>query len=130
MSYKLEWNDQGVVITFSDILSTKDLIKSNSELIGNSRIETVKYIISDFTHIKGATLDESAVEITKDFAVRANPINPNIRLAIVSDNEEIIKLIESFIHKSKSEIEGADYQHFTHINDAAEWMASLIDPAN
>lgn len=124
MSYKLEWEDKGLLIRYSDTLSTNDLIKSNSEFIGNPNIETVKYIISDLSNVKDVNINETDVEITKDFAVRSNPINPTAKVAIVSANKELINLIESFILKSTAEIQHANYKHFFHINEAKKWATS------
>lgn len=124
MSYKLVWEDKGLLIKFSEIVSSMDLIKSNSDFIGDARIETVDYIISDFTDIKGINLNESDVEVTKNFAVRTNPLNPMAKLAIVSSRKELINLVDAFILKSKSEISHANYKHFMQIKEAREWVTS------
>lgn len=122
MSYKIEWKDKGLLIRYSDTLSTKDLIRASSEFIGDPRVEAIEYIISDLSNVKDTNVNKTDVVIVKDFAVRTNPINPRVKVAVVATTNNLIRLAESFVSMSTAEIRHADYRVFLHIDEATAWV--------
>ncbi len=124
MPYKLEWEDKGLLIRFSGSLISTDIVKSNSEFIGNQKTENIQYIISDLTNIKNANINKSDFKVLKDFAVRNHPINPKVKVAIVTSQYDLINLIEEFISNTNTIIQQTKHKHFIHIDDAREWVSS------
>jgi len=124
MPYELEWEDKGLLIKYSGVVSSVDIIMSNSEMTGVQKIESVEYLIYDFDTIKDIDLKESIVDIIKKFAERNNHINPLAKVAFVSNREDVTNLIESFISTSKPKIPHANYKNFTNIEEARRWTSS------
>jgi len=124
MPYELEWEDKGLLIKYSGVVSSVDLIMSNSEMTGVQKIESVEYVIYDFGTIKDIDFNESIVDIIKKFSERNNHLNPLAKVAFVSSREDVASLIESFISTSKAKIPHASYKNFTHIEEARRWTSS------
>ena len=124
MAYQLGWEAEGIQMRFSGMLTSVDLIKANSELVGNRKIDTAKYIIVDFLSVQENCVDMKDVEITKDFSVRTNPLNPMVKVAIVSSRADLNTLIEAFIYATKNEIPHAQYGMFGNMEEASAWIHS------
>ncbi len=124
MSFKHQWEDKGVIVTYDGELTSDDIIKSNSALVGNARYEKIKYILSDFNHISEVNVSDTDVEITKLFATKAYQYNKNIKVALISSNPALQILIENYINKTLEEIPSAQQKLFSTLSEARLWLAS------
>ena len=124
MTYNLKWEKAGLVIEFGGTLTSLDLINSNSEFIGDGRIDKVKYIISDLSNVDEIDIDYTDIEISKDFAVRSNRINPAAKVAIVASQPVLTGLVEGYISAVQAEIPYARFRSFRQVQKARDWVAS------
>lgn len=123
MSYTHEWNDNGVCIKYYDTLTPRDLIMSNSQLVGKPEFERIKFIITDFCNITNIEISEKDVTISTSFAEKANPYNKNIKVALVSDKDELQPLIENYIEKTLALVPHAQQRLFSNLNEAKIWVS-------
>ena len=122
MSYKHQWEDEGVHVIYFDELKSEDIIKSNSVLVGNPKYNKIKYILSDFENITSAGVSDVDVEVSKLFAVNSSDYNKNVRVALISSNKMLQALIEQYINKTLVDIPGAQQKLFDNLSEARQWV--------
>ena len=124
MSYNLTWEKNGVYRKHYGVLDVKDLIHADSELIGNKKIEHIKYIIWDASAINLVNVDEIAVEISITFSAAVDAINSYIKVAFLAIDNLLRDLIESYIELNLNKIPHAQLKLFNNVNDARIWISS------
>ncbi len=122
MSFKHQWEDKGVLVTYSGELTSDDIIKSNSALVGNAKYKKSKYILSDFNHISAVNVSDTDVEITKIFETKDYQYNKNIKVALINSNPSLQILIENYINKTLVDIHGPQKKLFATLSDARQWL--------
>lgn len=125
MAFENIWHDHRLTTRYYGSLTSKDLIDANSAATGSHRYEQLDAILISFSAISDYAVDEKDVLIAVDFALRNNPYNPNVPVALVSDNPVLSALIEQYIHYTQLEIPHARQAHFQNEAGAETWLASF-----
>ena len=124
MSHSFTWENNGLYWKYYGVLEVEDLIYANSELIGNQKIEYIKYIIWDATNIDIVKLDEMAVQISTTFSATVDSLNSHIKVAFLAEDKLLRDLVENYIELNLKQIPHAQLKLFTHIDDARSWISS------
>ena len=124
MAFTHKWSNQGLYVKFFDNLTSKDLIYSNSKMVGKAEYEKIKYLIIDFIDVTGSEVDDEDVNISIKFAIDADHYNPDLKVALISNNNDLKLLIEKFIKYSQLEIPHAQQNLFESISEAQPWITS------
>ena len=124
MAHNLTWENDGVYWKHYDVLEIADLIHADSELIGNKKIENIKYIIWDATAVNVVKVDEIAVEISTAFSATVDSLNSHIKVAFLAVDNLLRDLIESYIELNLKQIPHAQLKLFNNIDDARTWISS------
>ena len=124
MAYTHEWKNEGVYIRYFDELTSEDLIKSNSLMIGKREFDVIKYIITDFSDVTNVEVGDKDVNISTLFAEKVNPYNKYIKVALVSDNINLQPLIQKYIENTLNIIPHAQQKSFSNMNEAKIWVTS------
>ena len=124
MAFTQEWKNKGVYRKYFDKLTSKDLIHSNSQLVGKAEFETIKYVIIDFTGITNIGIDDGDVNIATSFNENVNPYNKYIKVALVSNNNELQPLIEKYLENTLILLPHAQQKLFDNITEAQSWVSS------
>ena len=124
MAFTHNWMNQGLHVKFFDTLTSEDLIKSNSNMVGETEFDKIKFLIVDFTDVTGLEVNDSDVNITVKFAIDTDHYNRDLKVASVSNNKELNSLIEKFIENTLSEVPHAQHKLFKNISDAETWFTS------
>jgi len=102
MSFKLEWKGSNVIITFMDNFLYKDSFEANNLIYGDSRFDTMKYQIADFSKIAKAEYTEDEIKIIATLEKSSAIWNNNVKEAIVtSDTVCISHIIAPYLEAMK-----------------------------
>jgi hypothetical protein len=123
MSYKLIWENRGVVKYFFDQVSAQDLVNSVIETESDARFDDYRYVINDFLDIAGCSATAAEVEDISVMDKGAAATNPNIRVAIVATHPEILALAK---HYANSEINAYPTRIFSNRDDARAWVGANL----
>ena len=124
MPYSQEWKDEGVYINYFDNLTSKDLVESNSLLIGKREFEEIKYVIVNFNDVTNVEIDDRDVNANTAFAERVNPYNKYIKVALVSNNTTLRPLLEKYINGTSAILPHAQQEIFSNVSEAKTWISS------
>ena len=96
MSYTTEWETHGVYWYYQNLVNGAELIKSNMEIYGDERFDTMKYQIVDTTAVTEfqVTRDDMLKVAAYDKAAALS--NPRVKVAIVAKNTSIKTLTELY----------------------------------
>lgn len=123
MAYNFIWENNGLYWKFSGTLDTHDLIHANSELVGNKKFETLKYIIWDALELDVSKLDKIAPELAATFAASVDHLNPEIKVAFLTQDNNAIELIKQYIALTLLKVAHAQQQIFSNIDSARIWIS-------
>ena len=127
MSYTTEWEKNGVVWRYSDVVNGEELIKSNLEIYGDERFDIMKYQIVDLIDVNTfqVTRDEMLKMAAYDKAAALS--NPRVKVAIVATIPAIKTLTELY---EAANIESPwETRVFDSIADARAWVSPVHEEA-
>jgi len=122
MAFTHKWIDQGLHVKFFDKLTSEDLIKSNSKMVGDAEFDRIKFLIVDFIDITDIEVNDVDVNVSINFAINTDHYNRNLKVALISNNKELNLLVEKFITDSLLEIPHAQHKLFKNISEAELWF--------
>lgn len=102
MSYKIEWRDNCVLIKYIGDLNIVDLFKLSGLIIGDSRYDSLNYVISDFLKVTSLNLSKEDIKEMSTLHVIPSIWNPNLKFSIVSNNSDIQEMVIRYIDLMKS----------------------------
>jgi len=103
MSFNIEWKGSNVIVSFTKVLTYKDSYEVNNLIYGDSRFDTMKYQISDFTKIEKFEFTEDESKIIGTLEKSSAIWNNNMKLAIVtSPNICLSSIIDPYLETMKS----------------------------
>jgi hypothetical protein len=117
------WEGKGLYRLYLRKISGKDLLNSNLTIQGDPRFDDLRYIVNDFTKVEefdGREIDISRIAMVDSVAAKSNS---DIKIAIVSNNEMILKWIYLYSEK----MQGSLYDQikiFDNTDDAYQWAVS------
>jgi hypothetical protein len=97
MPYQILWEPEGVYKHFSGYVTSDEFYQSIDKFQGDSRFLNARYSINDFTDVEGHGITERDVKHYAAFGTGAYRINPNIKIAIVTQDPIIADLINLYI---------------------------------
>lgn len=110
---------------YEGILDTAELIHANGELIGNKKLEDIRYIIWDASAIDAENLDnDAAVEISTSFSKAVDALNSHIKVAFIALDEHLRALINQYLEQNLKQIPHAKLKLFDKLDNARNWIAS------
>jgi len=120
LPYKNNWKDNGLDRVFSTMTTGKEILESNLALHGDSRFQSIKYIINDFSAVVDFNVTDHDIEIISTIDNVSAASKDELKIAIVATNEDLIKWIYLYLEK----MEGSLYecQIFNQYDDALQWV--------
>lgn len=119
MSYEIHWEERGVVKRFFGHLDSHDMLQSIIDTEGNARFDNLRYVINDFLGVTSMNLADLDLEEISAIDYAAAGINPNIKIAVVSIDPEIIALANQY---AESPINAYPTRIFTALHAAMAWI--------
>lgn len=93
MAYKITWETEGILINYSDFLTSREMIESATKIHADPCFDEQRYVINDTSRITGHDLcEDSFIEIAAaNYGAYAS--NPNCRIAYVTTDQKLTKII-------------------------------------
>jgi hypothetical protein len=93
MPFDLNWEPEGIYKHFYGFVTNEEFFSSVLMLQGDERFDRIQYSLNDFSAITGHNLSLADVKKAAGFASGAACSNPNIRIVVISEDPEIVKLV-------------------------------------
>lgn len=96
MSYQLVWEPRGAYKSFHGFVTSHEFTASIAAFQGDARFDDAHYSINDFSDVAGHNITEGDVHRFAAFAVGAFRSNRRIRIAVVTTDAGIHRLVELY----------------------------------
>jgi len=84
MPYKTTWLANGIIWTYSGVLTGNELLNSNFEIFGDERFDDIRYQIVDLSAVEKVEVTENHMRKIAHLDMAAARTNPRIKVAVVS----------------------------------------------
>lgn len=122
MPYKINWEEEGVYVKWSELTTANENIRLNGEIYGYEKFDTIKYLISDILDSEFPEYTEKEIRIIAKLDAQASIWNKNLKIAHITKKQAFIDLIKSYedqMHES-----GWKFMTFDNLEDARKWLSS------
>lgn len=126
MPYEMHWEaNTGLHKRFYGVLTVDDVIKSSIELHRHRNFDQLKYSINDFSEVTGLAtgMNTSQLDDLTAPSIGASMCNPNLHVAIVTQNEQLQELARRYM-SAASDVWPAEI--FPTLDAARQWIATSI----
>lgn len=119
MAFESKWEQHGFYKRFYGHVTVAEFMESVAQLQGDSRFDQITYSINDFSDVSSHDISEIDVKIFAGYSKGAFKTNAKIRIAVISNDPEIIQLVGIFTQPNM-----ASYvlQIFPDISAARNWL--------
>ena len=97
MTYQINWGNNNVRINYSGEININDLFKVGGLISSDLKYESLNFVISDFLNVKSLIISELDIKNISTRDVIPSILNPNIKLAVVSNNDNIQGMVMKYI---------------------------------
>jgi len=94
VSYTMLWEPKGVYKHFAGFLSFQEYARSQEEVLGDSRVDDIRYVINDLLDIEGYAVAPEQAEYAAAFNRASALSNPRIRIAYVTNDKRLALLVK------------------------------------
>ena len=121
VAYKYQWEAKGLLRIYSGDISGDEVLQSTSEVHGDPRFDDLKYVINDFNRITRARATRDDINRLAAIDRAAARTNPNIRIAVVTRNDDIRHWAQLYIEFSAD----CPYETrlFETVDEARSWIS-------
>ena len=119
MAYKIEWGDNCVHIKYNGDVNISELFSVTAAISGDLRYRLLKRITVNFLEIKSYKISESDIKHISILNAIPSILNPNIKLSVVSNNNEIQEMVLKYIDFMKAN--EWEIKLFDNIEESMEW---------
>ena len=96
MPYEIRWMTDGVLWTFSGVLTGGDAIQANLDIYGDPRFDDLAYQIVDISNVEQFKLESDELETTAAMDEAAALSNPRLIVAVVAPEGEALQVAETY----------------------------------
>lgn len=120
MNYKFDWDRENALVTFNGPLTYDDIRFADRDLFGDPRFDHMKFIVYDFLAADELIITDHDLVVTAAINKSASYWNKELKMALVSDKQQILDSIQRFIDLMK----GSNWKirSFTTLEEAFEWV--------
>lgn len=125
MPYGIKWTKKGIRWKFFGIVTSAEALESNLAIYGDSRFDSIRYQIADFTEVEELRLDDKDLKKIAFLDKAAARSNPRISVAIIAPGEALQQILTDY----------AKYSHdtpwktklFETTKSAEDWIEQLVE---
>ncbi len=121
MPYELTWEERGVYKRFWGFISFQEYARTQELVLGDSRIDDMRYVINDFRAVEGYTVTAEQVAYLAAFNRGSSFSNPRIRIAYVTSDAKVI-----FLLRAGAVFSSYPLKDFATLEAAREWVAKEL----
>jgi len=96
MPYRLEWNPDNTLITFSGTVSFREIREVGDAHYGDPRLEAIRYVIVDFRDADSSQLTPQEITIISAFDSATVAYKKDLKIALVVNDENTRKVCEDY----------------------------------
>ena len=122
MAYQLIWKGEKVEACFHGNVTNSELNAITSEFYGNKRFDNARYLLINFLDVTSFAASEFDLMAIGAMDSAASISNPKIKVAMVSDKEEVLKLLSS--HNKGAKNCAWPIEMFSSKEEAEKWLES------
>jgi hypothetical protein len=122
MAYKITWEENGMLIKWTGLITASDNIMANGEFYGNNKFDTSRYQICDFSGVEFEDFTEKQIRIISELELKASNWNKNLKVVHITKDAEIIKNIK--LYEKKLENSGWKFHICDTMEEARKWVES------
>jgi len=123
MGYEIKWvQPDGVIKRHFGQVTGHELIAAVATTEGDSRFDTLRYVINDFLDCTGLTVTSTDVEEIAAIDKSAASSNPNILIAIVATLPEVVAIANDYMNDPFNVY---TTQIFSAMDEAKSWLGCL-----
>jgi hypothetical protein len=79
VTYSIEWTKDGAVKVFTGTVTLEEVLRSESEISGNSKYRALWYVVSDFMNAQHPEMTESECDDVRSLRLNGFYSNPRIK---------------------------------------------------
>ncbi|PKP30742.1 MAG: hypothetical protein CVU00_13430 [Bacteroidetes bacterium HGW-Bacteroidetes-17] len=120
MTYKIFWEDRGLNIKWSGIITDEEIIRPNGEIYGNKLFENIDYQIADFLNATPSIFSVRDILVIYTLEKQASRWNKKLMVAHIARDPEFINSIKAY--ESKMINTGWKFGIFDNLGDTRKWV--------
>lgn len=119
MTFSIQWQKNGVFITFRGVVKAQNLIDANNYLLSNADFDSLDYQVFDFSKVKDFKVTTYDMSIIGSMNSSQSVFNKKVKIAFVTSNNYIKEQIEEY----KLYMKNTDWkiQIFSNLKEAKKW---------
>ncbi len=126
MAHIITWERQGIVRTFSEHVTSDEVFSSSHEFYRDTRSSTAKYQLIDCINVKSMEFSQDDAEIIASISAGAAESIKGIKVALVSNNQEVIAIFDQYVSLSLAIIPSWQFKIFHSLGKARHWLDTSL----
>lgn len=122
MPYQITRNNRGAYKKFSGFVTNAEFLQSVFETQSDPDYDSMSYSINDFLGVTGHNIEPAGVKIVVAYGLGAAFINPKVKIAIVTVDQQIRDLVTLFAEQTRYPLE-----FFSTLAAARDWLELAED---
>ena len=98
LSYKNNWEQEGIYIELSGILTEADFYDSNMEIYDDERFQHCRYQLVDALKVEEVQASVEAMEVVIGMDQVASSYTHNMKIAFVTKNHQLRKIFSMYVN--------------------------------
>ncbi|WPJ97308.1 hypothetical protein SH580_06255 [Coraliomargarita algicola] len=126
MPYTTTWRSNGIIWTYTGVLTGEDLLNSNFEIFGDERFDDIRYQIVDLTAVEKVEVTQNHMRKVAHLDMAAARSNPRVKIAVITTSTDGKLLSDTY----DQYIEGKSpwsTQIFPTLAQAEDWVKTEIE---
>lgn len=124
MPYKIIWETNSTLTTWSGDTTGEELLAFVTELHANPHFDSVRYSLHDFTACTGVTYSLDSIETVAALDGAAGMSNSQIKVGIATERADVQAMVTAYM---SSEMSRYPVRVFTTIKEMRNWEATDCD---
>ena len=120
MSYKYDWTENNVIVTFEGDVKYEDIFHVDGKIIGDSRFNLMIYTIYDFSKVDNFKITKGDIKIFSALNISASIWNKRLKFACIVQNKNIKDTVSIYIDLMKES--SWKIKMFNTLEKAIEWI--------
>ncbi|NNF04627.1 MAG: hypothetical protein HKN17_09175 [Rhodothermales bacterium] len=121
MPYTTTWHDRGIEWKFSGHVTAAEIERANEEFFKDGRSDNARFQLVDLGEVESVEWEERDIKATAAYDIGAEATLKNIRLAYVTKDDEIRRLLEMYVDISRRLNSSWRFKGFEDVKAAREW---------
>jgi hypothetical protein len=122
MSFNIHWKGSNVIVSFTGNFTYNDSFEVNNLIYGDSRFDSMKYQIADFSKIEKFEFTEDEIKIISTLEKTSTVWNNSVKVAVIdSDTISLSAIIDPYIETMKTT--NWEIKVFNNLDEAMNWCS-------